>query len=101
MRREALQLPSTAMLTHFTRRSVEGDAMVNLVAILRTGVIRGSSRMVCTGRSVVCLFDAQWSELNRALVPDNRRRYEPFGIAIDKAYAFAMGARPVIYMPWR
>jgi hypothetical protein len=101
MRREAFQLPSTPMLTHFTRRSVEGDAMDNLVAILRTGVIQGSSRMVRMGRTVVCLFDAQWSELSSLLAPDNRRRYEPFGIALDKTYAFAMGARPVIYMPWR
>jgi hypothetical protein len=88
------------MLTHFTRRSADGDAMDNLVAILRAGVIRGSSRMVRTKRAVVCLFDAPWSELNRLLMPENRRRYQPFGIAVDKRYAFAMGARPVIYMPW-
>ena len=100
MSREAPKLPSTPMLTHFTRRSVDGDAIDNLATILRAGVIQGSSRMVRTGRTVVCLFDAQWSELNRLLVPDNRRRYEPFGIAVDKRYAFAMGARPVIYMPW-
>jgi hypothetical protein len=88
------------MLTHFTRRTAAGDAMDNLGAILRTGIIRGSRRMVRTGREVVCLLDAPWPELNRLLVRDNRRRYEPFGIAIDKRYAFAMGARPVIYMPW-
>jgi hypothetical protein len=88
------------MITHFTRRSAGGDAMDNLVAILRTGVIRGSRRMVRTKRAVVCLFDTPLSELNRLLVRNNRRRYEPFGIAMDKRYAFAMGARPVIYMPW-
>ena len=100
MARAALQFPPAAMLTHFTRRSVEGDAMDNLVAILRSGVIRGSTRMVRTKRAVVCLFDAPLAELNRLLVPNNRRRYEPFGIAIDKRYAFLMGARPVIYIPW-
>ncbi|MBV8053920.1 MAG: hypothetical protein JOZ29_10780 [Deltaproteobacteria bacterium] len=100
MARAALQLPSAAMLTHFTRRSASGDAMDNLAAILRTGIIRGSTRMVRTKRVVVCLFDAPLSELNRLLVRNNRRRYEPFGIAMDKRYAFAMGARPVIYMPW-
>lgn len=100
MTRAALQLPSTAMLTHFTRRSTNGDAMDNLVAILRTGAILGSRRMVRTSRAVVCLFDAPWSELNRLLVRDNRRRYEAFGVALDKRYAFAIGARPVIYMPW-
>jgi hypothetical protein len=100
MARAPLQLPSAAMLTHFTRRSAAGDAMDNLVTILRSGKIRGSTRMVRTGREVVCLFDAPLSELNRLLVRENRRRYEPFGIALDKRYAFVMGARPVIYMPW-
>jgi hypothetical protein len=94
------QFPSGAMLTHFTRRSTEGDAMDNLAAILRASLIRGATRMVRTKRAVVCLFDAPLHELNRLLVRDNRRRYEPFGIAVDKRYAFAMGARPVIYMPW-
>jgi hypothetical protein len=100
MARAALQLPSAAMLTHFTRRSADGNAMDNLVAILRSGIIRGSSRMVRTRREVVCLFDAALSELNRLLARNNRRRYEPFGVALDKRYAFAMGARPVIYLPW-
>jgi hypothetical protein len=96
----SIQLPSATMLTHFTRRSGTRDAMDNLAAILRAGVIRGSTRMVRTKRAVVCLFDTPWSELNRILVLGNRRRYEPFGIALDKRYAFKMGARPVIYMPW-
>jgi hypothetical protein len=100
MVRASLQLPSTAMLTHFTRRSAKGDAMDNLVAILRAGIIRGSTRMVRTRRAVVCLFDAPLPELNRLLVRANRRRYEAYGIALDKRYAFTMGARPVIYMPW-
>ena len=38
-------------------------------------------------------------ELGHLLTPRNRRRYEPFGVAVDKRYAFSMGARPVIYMP--
>ena len=100
MARAASQLPSVAMLTHFTRGSARGDAMDNLATILRTGIIRGSTQMVRTKRAVVCLFDAPLLELDRLLVRNNRRRYEPFGIAIDKRYAFAMGARPVIYMPW-
>lgn len=100
MTRATFQLPSAAMLTHFTRGSASGDAMDNLVAILRTGIIRGSRRMVRTSRAVVCLFDAPWQELNGLLMRENRRRYEPFGVALDKRYAFALGARPVIYMPW-
>jgi hypothetical protein len=100
MARASIQLPSATMLTHFTRGLGTDTAMDNLVAILRSGLIRGSARMVRTKRKVVCLFDAPWSELNRILVRGNRRRYEPFGIALEKRYAFKMGARPVIYMPW-
>jgi hypothetical protein len=100
MARVIRHLPPAAMLTHFTRRSAQGDAMDNLVTILRAGIIQGSTRMVRCKRAAVCLFDAPLSELNRLLGRANRRRYEPFGIALDKRYAFRMGARPVIYMPW-
>jgi hypothetical protein len=100
MARSLHPLPAAPMLTHFTRPSAAGDAMDNLAAILQSGLIQGSARMVRTQRAVVCLFDAPWVELHRLLGPGNRRRYQPFGIAMDKRYAFAMGARPVIYMPW-
>ncbi|HKV53751.1 MAG TPA: hypothetical protein VJN94_03830 [Candidatus Binataceae bacterium] len=100
MKRSLRSLPSAAMLTHFTRRSPEGDAADNLAAILRSGAIRGSTRMVRGRRAVVSLFDAPLAELDRLLARGNRHRYETFGIAVDKRYAFRMGARPVIYMPW-
>jgi hypothetical protein len=94
------KLGLSGMLSHFTRASRGGDAVDNLESILRQGVIRGSARMVRGGRPVVCLFDAALDELRRILVPDNRHRYQPFGIALDKRYAFKLGARPVVYMPW-
>jgi len=100
MKRGESALPSGAMLTHFTRASRQGGALDNLIAILGEGIVRGSSRMVRNKRSVVCLFDAPLSELAKALDRRNRRRYQPFGIALDKRYAFRMGARPVIYLPW-
>jgi hypothetical protein len=101
MNRERVKIPAAAMLTHFTRASSTGSAMDNLAAILRGGVIRASRRMVRGGRSAVCLFDAPFGELGALLGHRNRRRYQPFGVAIDKRYAFKMGARPVIYLPWR
>jgi len=91
---------SSGMLSHFTRASRAGDAVDNLAAILRDGVIRGSTRMVRSGRPVVCLFDAPIAELRQILVRGNERRYQPFGIALDKSYAFKLGARPVFYIPW-
>jgi hypothetical protein len=100
MNRSRTKLPTAAMVTHFTRASKDRSALDNLVAILKDGMVRGGSRMVRGGRAV-CMFDAPISELAGILVRGNRRRYEPFGIAIDKSYAFKMGARPVIYLPWR
>jgi hypothetical protein len=101
MKRTAFELPQAAMLTHFTRASRERRAIDNLVTILREGVVRASMRMVRGKRGVVCLFDAPLGELGRLLTRSNRRRYEPFGLALDKRYAFRMGARPVVYLPWR
>ncbi|MGH7987297.1 MAG: hypothetical protein ACREQX_13545, partial [Candidatus Binataceae bacterium] len=99
--RVAFAPPAAAMLTHFTRASGDGGgALDNLVAILRAGVIRGAVRMVRGKQATVCLCDAPLGELNELLRRSNRRRYEPFGIALDKRYAFAAGARPVIYLPW-
>jgi hypothetical protein len=100
MTAHGLKMPAAAMLTHFTRAGKTSSALDNLVTILRDGVIRGSTRMVREGRAVVCLFDVPVRDLRVLLDRRNRRRYEPFGIAIEKRYAFRMGARPVIYMPW-
>ncbi len=95
------KLPTTGLLAHFTRASRTGDALDNLVTILRHQTIAGSSRMILGKQPVVCLFDAPIAELKHLLVRSNRHRYQPFGIALDKRYAFARGARPVIYMPLR
>lgn len=87
-------------IAHFTRIAGEARAIDNLIAILRARVIRGATRMVRGGRPVVCMCDAPVGELRRILARVNRRRYEPFGVAVEKRYAFRKGARPVIYMPW-
>src|SRR5579863_6451017 len=100
MPRRSPAVPQAAMLTHFTRASGGRSALDNLVAILRDGVIRGSLRMIRGRSPVVSLFDAPLTELGHLLSPRNRRRYQPFGIAFDKRYAFRCGARPVIYLPW-
>jgi len=96
MKRESARIPAVAMLTHFTRASAAASALDNLVAILKDGVIRGGSRMVRGARPAVCMFDVPFAELRTILDRRNRRRYEPFGIAVDKRYAFTMGARPAI-----
>ena len=93
-------IDAVQMLTHFTRTAGTKSALDNLEAILREGIIHGASRLIRGKRPVVCLFDATIGELGGLLVRANRRRYEPFGVALDKRYAFAMGARPVLYVPW-
>ena len=100
MTRRIPDVAPASMLTHFTRASREGSALDNLVTILRDRMIRGSARMVRGRSPAVCLFDAPLAELSRLLVRGNRHRYEPFGIALDRRYAFKTGARPVVYMPW-
>jgi hypothetical protein len=98
--RPLIEGPGTAMLTHFTRTSHPAVALDNLAAILSAGTIRASAKMIRTKRPVICFFDAPFEHLARVLVNnDARRRYEPFGIAVKKRYAFRMGARPVIYLP--
>ena len=99
MRAAAPKLTAGAVLTHFTRASPSGDALDNLTSILRDGTIRGSQRMMPGRQSAVCLFDVPMAELGRLLTRANRRRYQPFGLAMDRRYAFSRGARPVIYMP--
>ncbi len=92
---------SGGMLTHFTRASHPAAALDNLAAILSAGMIRASTRMIRTRRPVICFFDAPFEHLARVFDRRARRRYEPFGIAVSKRYAFRMGARPVIYLPWK
>jgi hypothetical protein len=92
---------SGGMLTHFTRSSPPAAALDNLTAILSAGTVQASVRMIRTRRPVICFFDAPFEHLARVLDPRARRRYEPFGIAVSKRYAFKMGARRVIYLPWK
>jgi hypothetical protein len=101
MRPVPSHLASATMLTHFTRASRGASAMDNLVSILAARVIRGGRRMVRAGAPAVCLFDLPFAELRTVLARRNRRRYEPFGIAVERRYAFRMGARPVVYLPPR
>lgn len=98
--RRLIEGPGAGMLTHFTRASHPAAALDNLSAILSAGIIRASTRMIRNKRPAICFFDAPLEHLARVLNNNARRRYEPFGIAVNKRYAFRMGARPVIYLPW-
>jgi hypothetical protein len=88
-------------LMHFTRASTLASALDNLETILQEGRIRASGRMIADRRPVVCLFDLSLEQVNQLLEPRARRRYQPFGIALERRHAFALGARPAIYLPRR
>ena len=100
MKRRLPALARGPVLTHFTRASRGHSAIDNLVSIMTDCIVRGARRMIRGDHRAVCMFDIPISELRSILVRENRRRYEPFGIAVDRRYAFKQGARPVIYLPW-
>jgi len=61
--RAPAQLTTIPLLTHFARPSPRADALDDLRAILRDGVIGGSSRIVAGQEHIVGLFDALCAEL--------------------------------------
>ena len=93
MKPREISLPSAPIRTRFTRASKTASALDNLLATLEEGIVRGARRMIRGGRPTVSLFDASFPKLGGGLLSRrNRWRYEPFGIAIDKRYAFCVGA---------
>jgi hypothetical protein len=103
------------LLFHFTRgaepvwREVHGrkfnmaeTASHVLTKILNTG-LRGSSAWTY-GINTVCFTEAPIGEFNAVFALNSiandaslRPRYEPYGVAVSKAWLFSKGGRPVIY----
>ncbi|WP_310622394.1 hypothetical protein [Flexibacterium corallicola] len=98
----------TPYLLHLTKNTNKDDdysAFDNLISILKTGVIWGSSRkkgFVKGSRKATCFMDVPFSSLKYVLTPENtdpsKPRYEPYGVAITKKYAYKNGVRPVLYL---
>ncbi|WP_315730328.1 MULTISPECIES: hypothetical protein [unclassified Bradyrhizobium] len=95
-------------LIHLTKNTKAGDgysAYDNLVSILRTGEIFGSDprRGLIKGNDeAACFMDVPFASLKYVLTPANvdpqKPRYEPYGIAITKEFAYNHGCRPVLYL---
>jgi hypothetical protein len=90
-----------------TKRDQEDcySAFDNLVNILRTGEIWGSppvSGFIKGTNSATCFMDVPFSALKYVLNKKNadpqNPRYEPFGIVVEKKYAYGKGCRPVLYL---
>jgi hypothetical protein len=94
-------------LLHLTKNTVRKDeytAYENLVSILMTGQINGSSNsgFIQGTRKATCFMDVPFSSLKYILNAKDsnpqRPRYEPYGLAITKQYAYEKGCRPVMYL---
>ena len=95
-------------LVHLTKNTVaedEFDAFANLVSILKTGEVFGSTTkkgFIKGKSSASCFMDIPLSSLkyilNEANTDPSQPRYEPFGIVVSKEYAYKSGCRPVLYL---
>lgn len=116
----------TPYLLHMTKNTDKEDedsAFDNLVSILKTGRIWGSSRkrgFIRGPNKAACFMDVPFASLKYVLTPENtdrkNPRYEPLGIArsvaiaprlqappgsgspITKSHAYDKGCRPVLYL---
>lgn len=96
-------------LVHLTKNSVPDDdlsAFDNLVNILRTGVVNGSttsSGFIKGPHAATCFMDVPFQALKYVLTPENsdpqKPRYEAYGVIITKSFAYKKrGCRPVLYL---
>lgn len=92
-------------LYHFTRRTDDCDAFLNLIMLLESGVIRGSNQegFVRGSSRATCFIDIPDEALPQYFKNEKHvplyKRHEPYGIRTSKRFAFKRGARPVIYLP--
>lgn len=85
------------------RETMPATAGAVLEKILYDGQLLGTSRWTY-GHNCVCFTEAPIHEFNSifslveiAASENERPRYEPYGIAVNKDWFFAQGGRPVIY----
>jgi hypothetical protein len=57
-----------------------------------------SSGFIKGPRRVVCFMDVPYLALKWILIEENSERYKPDGISVGKSWAYAHGARPVLYL---
>ena len=88
-------------LIHLVRGDTEIVAFKKFQSILNEQQLRGGTGYIKGGYTCVCFTETPIAKLSYVLAsPDlAKMRYRPFGIMIDKGYAFDCGARPVIYQP--
>ncbi|MBX3442136.1 MAG: hypothetical protein KF774_06995 [Planctomyces sp.] len=97
--------PYLIHLTKNTKADDEFSAFDNLVSILQSGEIWGSSSrrgFIKGPNRAACFMDIPFAALKYILTPENADpqspRYEAYGVIITKKYAHAHGCRPVLYL---
>ena len=95
-------------LVHLTKNSKKEDSYSgfdNLVSILKTGEVFGSTKKkghIKGGSPASCFMDVPLNCLKYVLNEQNtdphHPRYEPYGVVISKKYAYKNGCRPVLYL---
>ncbi|GGL29280.1 DUF2971 domain-containing protein [Caulobacter rhizosphaerae] len=98
----------TPYLVHLTKHSKPDDdysAFDNLVSILKSGRIMRSTPkkgFIKGAHGASCFMDVPFASMKYVLTPDNtdpqKPRYQPYGIAITKKFAYGAGCRPVLYL---
>lgn len=98
----------TPYLIHLTKNTTRDDdysGFDNLVSILKTGEIRGSTStkgFIKGPHRATCFMDIPFAALKYVLTPENadpqNPRYEPYGVILTKAFAYDHGCRPVLYL---
>jgi hypothetical protein len=98
----------TPYIIHLTKNTKDEDeysAFNNLVNILQTGEIWGSSSskgFIKGPNKATCFMDVPFQALKYVLTPENadpqNPRYEPYGIVLTKQWAYSKGCRPVLYL---
>lgn len=106
------------LLFHFTRGTgepivreinggevqMDGSASSVLSCILQDGGLKGTTNYIRSEEPCVCFTEAPLHEFSTlfhlnelAASKDERPRYEPYGVAVNKHWLFTEGGRPVIY----
>lgn len=98
----------TPYIVHLTKNTKKDDKFSvydNLVHILKKGRIWGSEPrvgMIKGKHAAACFMDVPFASLKYVLTPEStdqqEPRYEPYGIAVTKRYAYKKGCRPVLYL---
>lgn len=97
----------TPYLIHLTKNTKQNDkysAYDNLLSILKCGEIWGSDYkgFIKKGNKATCFMDIPFTSLKYILNEENSSplhpRYEPYGIFVEKNFAYDEGVRPVLYL---